>query len=213
MLSSLSVQTIPKVVFHQSLLEEVFSYGQDDPEWMVEYEKAMSKSPSDHVEYVDGSLYYKGHLYIPDSLELKRTIVSKEHDTLVAGHMGQDNTVELVQRNFFWPQMDSWIRDYVRSCEDCQKDKAICHTRYGLLQPLEVPFVPWDSISMDFITDLPLSDGHDSIWVIVHRFTKMAHFVPLKSNAKKAPDLAQIFLREVWWLHGLPSTIVSDRDT
>jgi len=65
---------------------------------------------------------------------------------------------------------------------------------------------------MDFITDLPLSDGHDSIWVIVDRFTKMAHFVPLKSDTKKAPDLAQIFLREVWRLHGLPSTIVSDRD-
>jgi len=65
---------------------------------------------------------------------------------------------------------------------------------------------------MDFITDLPLSNGHDSIWVIVDRFTKMAHLVPLKSDAKKAPDLARIFLREVWQLHGLPSTIVSDRD-
>jgi len=65
---------------------------------------------------------------------------------------------------------------------------------------------------MDFITDLPLSNGHDSIWVIVDRFTKMAHFVPLKSDAKKASDLARIFLREVWQLHGLPSTIVSDRD-
>ena len=95
-LSSLSMQTIPKVVFHQSLLEKVFSYGQDNSEWMAEYEKAMSKSPSDHVEYVDGSLYYKRRLYIPDSLELKRTIVSKEHNTLVAGHMGQDKTVELV---------------------------------------------------------------------------------------------------------------------
>jgi len=147
-LSSLSVQTIPKVVFHQSLLEEVFSYGQDDPEWMVEYEKAMSKSPRDHVEYVEGSLYYKGRLYIPDSLELKRTIMSKEHDTLVAGYMGQDKTVELVQRNFFWPQMDTWIRDYVGSYEDSQKDKAICDARYGLLQPLEVHYAPWNSISI-----------------------------------------------------------------
>jgi len=68
---------------------------------MAEYKKAMSKSPSDHVEYMDGSLYYKGHLYIPDSLELNRTIVSKELDTPVAGHMGQDKTVELVRRNFF----------------------------------------------------------------------------------------------------------------
>ena len=120
--------------------------------------------------------------------------------------------MKLVRMNFFWPQMDSWIWGYVGSCKDCQKDKAICHTQYGLLQPLEVPYAPWDSISMDFITDLPLSNGHDSIWVIVDRFTKMAHFVPLKSDAKKAPDLAQIFLREAWQLHGLPSNIVSDRD-
>jgi len=123
----------------------------------------MSKSPSDHVKYMDGSLYYKGCLSIPDGQELKRTIVSKEHDTLVSGHMGQDKTVEPVRRNFFWPQMDSWIRDYVGPYEDCQKDKAIRHARYGLLQPLEVPYAPWDSISMDFITDLPLSDRHDSI--------------------------------------------------
>ena len=108
--------------------------------------------------------------------------------------------------------MDSWIRDYVGSCEDCQKDNVIRHTWYGLLQPLEVPYAPWDSISMDFIADLPLSDRHDSIWVIVDRFTKMAHFVPLKSDAKKASDQARIFLREVWRLHGLPSTIVSYRD-
>ena len=69
-------------------------------------------------------------------------IVSKEHDTLVSGHMGQDKTVELIRRNFFWPQMDSWIQDYVGSCEDFQKDKAIRHAQYGLLQPLEVPYAP-----------------------------------------------------------------------
>jgi len=89
--------------------------------------------------------------------------------------------------------MDSWIRDYVGSCEDCQKDNVIRHTWYGLLQPLEVPYAPWNSISMDFITDLPLSNGHDSIWVIVHRFTKMAHFVPLKSDTKKESNLARVF--------------------
>ena len=211
-LSSLSVQSIPKVKFHQSLLEEVFASGQQDAEWMEEYEKAMSSNASADMEYTEGSLYYKGRLYIPDSLELKRSIVSREHDTLVAGHMGQDKTVELVRRNFFWPQMDSWIRDYVGSCDECQKNKASRHARYGLLQPLEVPYAPWDSISMDFITDLPLSDGHDSLWVIVDRFTKMAHFIPLKTDGKKAPDLARIFLREVWRLHGLPSTIISDRD-
>ena len=66
---------------------------------------------------------------------------------------------------------------------------------------------------MDFITDLLLSDGHDSIWVVVDRFTKMCHFIPLKTNAKKSSDLTRIFLREIWKLHGLLREIVSDKDT
>jgi hypothetical protein len=81
-----------------------------------------------------------------------------------------------------------------------------------MLQLLELAFAPWDSISMDFITDLPLSNGHNEIMVIVDRFTKMCHFVPLKSESKKAADCAKVFLREIWRLHGLPNSIVSDRD-
>ena len=107
-------------------------------EWYVRCQGASRASRASGAS--GHSLCVRTHIFFPD------------------GHMGQDKTVELVRRNFFWPQMDSWIRDYVGSCEDCQKDKAIRHARYGLLQPLEVPYAPWDSISMDFITDLPLSD-------------------------------------------------------
>jgi transposase InsO family protein len=87
------------------------------------------------------------------------------------------------------------------------------HARYGLLHPLELAFAPWQSVSMDFIVELPLSKGCSQIWVIVDRFTKMAHFIPLKDDAKKAPDLAPIFAKEIWKFHGLPTDIVSDRDT
>jgi hypothetical protein len=79
----------------------------------------MGGHPRDHVEYEDGVLYYKGRLFIPDSLELKKSIVESEHDSRVAGHMGADKTVELVSRNFFLPQMDTGIRDYVGSCVEC----------------------------------------------------------------------------------------------
>ena len=213
LISSARLQTIPKLKFHSELLQEVFSRGTNDEHWTAEYEKAVAGNPSENIELEGEALYYKGRLYIPDDVELRKLIVSREHDSMVAGHMGQDKTVEFVRRNFFWANMDAWIRDYVGSCPDCQKNKAARHARYGKLQPLENPWAPWDSISMDFVTDLPMSEGCDQLWVIVDRFTKMAHFVPLKKNAKKSADLARIFLREIWRLHGLPSSIVSDRDS
>jgi len=80
----------------------------------------------------------------------------------------------------------------------------------GLLHPLELPYALWQSIAMDFITDLPISDGCDQLWVIVDRFTKMVHFLPLPKEGKTASDLAKIFAREIWRHHGLPSDIVSD---
>jgi transposase InsO family protein len=127
--------------------------------------------------------------------------------------MGQDKTIELVRRDFWWPKMDEWIIDFVRSCEECQKNKTTCHQQYGHLSPLELPYPPWQSIAMDFITDLPESEGCDQLWVIVDRFTKMAHFISLPKDGKTAKDLAIIFAREVWKYHRLPTDIVSDRDS
>jgi hypothetical protein len=108
--------------------------------------------------------------------------------------------------------MDTWVMDYVRSCHVCQQNKSPRHRQFGLLQPLDLPFAPWDSIGMDFITTLPSSKGYTSIWVIIDRFTKMAHFIPIKKGMKNK-ELFMLFLKEVWRLHGLPSSIISDRDS
>ena len=108
--------------------------------------------------------------------------MESENDSRVAGHMGMDKTMELVDRNFYSPEMAEDIEDYVRSCEDCQKNKASRHKRHGALHPLELSYAPWDAISMAFITQLPKSDGCLTVWVIVDRFTKMAHFVPVKDG-------------------------------
>ena len=127
--------------------------------------------------------------------------------------MGQDETVELIRRNFFWPKMNPYIEDDVRSCDSCQRNKTARHGGYGLLQPLDLAYVPWQSILMDFITDLPESNGCTSIWVIVDRFTKMAHFIPLRKIQTKGADLAPLFLQNIWRLHGIPTGIVCDGDT
>ena len=108
--------------------------------------------------------------------------------------------------------MDEWIKAYVRSCEECQRNKSPRHAKFGLLQPLELPYAPWVSTSVDFITALPESEGYTQVMVTVDRFSKMAHFVPLHENAT-ARDCATAFLQNIWKLHGLPEDIVSDRDT
>jgi len=107
--------------------------------------------------------------------------------------------------------MKERIIDFVRSCPECQRNKASRHQPYGLSSQLELPYAPWQSIAMHFITDLPPSEGRDQLWVVIDRFTKMAHFIPLRE--KTASDLANIFTREVWRFHGLPTDIVSDWDS
>jgi hypothetical protein len=130
-------------------------------------------------------------------------ILSDTHDSKVAGHFGQFKTLERVKNNFFWPNMDKDVEEYVRSCDSCQRNKTSRHKKFGMLQPLEIPYRPWTSISMDFIVGLPGSSGFTKIWVIVDRFSKMSHYIPLPT-LNKTEDLAKLFLKEVWRLHGLP---------
>jgi hypothetical protein len=109
--------------------------------------------------------------------------------------------------------MDQEIIEYIRSCLECQKDKASCHKPYGLLSPLELLYAPWISIAIDFIIDLLLSENYDQLWVIVDRFTNMAHFIPLKKDQKTAEHLVRIFTCEIWRFHGIPTDIISDCDS
>jgi transposase InsO family protein len=121
--------------------------------------------------------------------------------------------IELIRCNFWWPKIDQQIIDYVRRCLEYQKDKAAHHKPYGLLSPLELPYAPWTSIAMDFITDQPLSEDCDQLWVIVDRFTKMAYFILLYKDQKKAEHLVKIFPRQIWRFHGIPIDIILDHDS
>jgi hypothetical protein len=109
--------------------------------------------------------------------------------------------------------MNKEIIKYVQSCPECERNKAARHKAYGLLQPLEPAYALRQSIAIDFITDLPLCEGYDQLWVIIDTSTKTAHFIPLKTKNKKAEDLATIFAREIWRLHGIQADIYSDQDS
>jgi len=104
------------------------------------------------------------------------------------------------------------IKKYVKNCDICQRTKAVRHASYGLLQPNEVPEKPWKSISMDFITDLPKSEGYDAILVVIDRMTKMSHFIPCHKDMN-ARQFAKSFIKEIFRLHGLPKDIITDRGT
>lgn len=208
LVSSARLASIPVVRWTDDFIRKVKEAAANDEE----YQKALA-TPMKDVEIQDGLLYRKGLLWVPNDAALKLGIFQSEHDTMVAGHMGMDRTTDLIRRNFWWPGMEEAIRDYVRGCAECQQNKNPRHGVFGLLQTLEIHWKPWQSVSMDFITDLPLSNGCDSIWVMVDPFTKMAHFVPLKVDGKKTEDLIRIFAREYWRLHGIPLDIISDRDS
>jgi hypothetical protein len=208
MVSASRLSSIPKIRWSPEFLEWVKKAAVSDDR----YQQVLT-SKNELLEVEVGVLYRKNKLWVPDDKELLTSLMQSEHDSKIAGHMGQDKTIEIVRRNFWWPKMDEYIVDYIRTCPDCQRDKARRHQPYGLLQPLELPHAPWQSIAMDFITDLPLSRGYDQLWVIIDRFTKMAHFIPLKPGRRGAEDLARIFAKEIWRFHGLPTDIVSDRDS
>ena len=105
------------------------------------------------------------------------------------------------------------IEDFMSRCMTCQKVKLEHQRPYGLLQPLPIPEWKWDMITMDFVTGLPRTlSGFDSIWVIVDRLTKSAHFLPVKKNYT-VQKLAKLYISKIVWLHGVPESIVSNRDS
>jgi len=158
----------------------------------------------------EGLLFYRKLIYVP--VKLRNKIISIHHDSLTAGHFGYLKNRELISRNFIWLNMVSDIINYISTCSVCCSAKDERHKPYGLLVPLPTPKKPWSSISLDFITDLPKSKNKTVVMVIVDRFSKMAHFIPFRM-LPTAQIAADVFLQEIFRLHGLPDEIISDRGT
>ena len=218
LVSGAKVCSIPPIQWHEEFLEEVHKAAWPDEQYQSGL-RSLSTDPgssnyiqlSEHLTLENDILHDKARLYIPR--QLVPSILQSEHDSQIAGHFGKDKTTELIRRNFWWPSMIKEIESYVKSCPNCQKNKAKRNKQYGLLLPLELPYAPWQSIARNFITALTLSNGYTKLWVDIDRFTKMAHFIPLKENAKTAAYLARRFVKDIWGLLGLPREIVSDRDS
>ncbi|KAJ3704209.1 hypothetical protein LUZ61_007914 [Rhynchospora tenuis] len=191
--------------------EITLSYEGD--EWVNGIKEKLQKGELDVEKYTmhQGVIRYKNRICVGKNQQWREKLIREVHDSNLGGHSGVLGTYQRCKKMFYWPGLKASIHEHVRSCEVCQLNKGEHIATPGLLQPLPIPEQAWTSISMDFISGLPKSEGKEVIFVIVDRLTKYAHFLSL-SHPYKASTVAQLFLDTVYKLHGLPVNIISDRD-
>lgn len=169
------------------------------------WEKGEAVGPWD---YKDGVLFFKGRIYMREDSPLIPTIISEIHGST---HEGYHKTMHRIRSIFYWKGMRSHIRQFIRQCHTCQRHKSEHLTPSGLLQPLPVPTQIWADISMDFIDGLHNSKGKTTIYVVVDRLSKYSHFIPV-AHPYTAVRVAQVIFDQIFKLHGMPQSIVCDRD-
>ncbi|CAI5728460.1 unnamed protein product [Peronospora destructor] len=147
---------------------------------------------------------------IANDTDLRARIIHEYHDTPAGGHLGREKTFAAVSREFYWPHLYKWVRNWVRTCEICQRVKPSPSSQ-APLRSLLIATEAWRSISMDFIFGLaPDSQGRTGILVFVDRFSKMSHLIPVFAKVTAADS--SHFIDAVYRHHGLPESIISDRD-
>ncbi|KAL0560422.1 hypothetical protein IC582_000827 [Cucumis melo] len=160
----------------------------------------------------DGGLLFERRLCVPSDSAVKTELLSEAHSSPFSMHPGSTKMYQDLKRVYWWLNMKREVAEFVSRCLVCQQVKAPRQKPAGLLQPLSIPEWKWENVSMDFITGLPRTlRGFTVIWVVVDRLTKSAHFVPGKSTYT-ASKWAQLYMSEIVRLHGVPVSIVSDRD-
>jgi len=163
--------------------------------------RTISKGLEDW-NFKEGLILHKGKIYVPKSPDLRRNIVKLHHENLAMGHPGQWKMYELVTQNYWWPGISTFVKDYVDGCATCQETKTLPQTIVPL-QPNKIPTQVWQIITMDFIVELPLSQGFDSLLVVVDRFSK-AIIIILCHTTITAEYMANLYLEHVWRRTGLP---------
>ncbi|XP_057812070.1 uncharacterized protein LOC131026252 [Salvia miltiorrhiza] len=159
----------------------------------------------------DDFLFRKNKLCVPQC-SLRELLLLESHGGGLMGHFGIAKTLAVLHEHFFWPHMKRDVEKICGRCVTCKQAKSRV-SPHGLYTPLPIPNAPWIDISMDFVLGLPRTKrGRDSIFVVVDRFSKMAHFIPCHKS-DDASHVADLFFKEIVRLHGMPRTIVSDRDS
>jgi hypothetical protein len=155
-----------------------------------------------------GVVWFNNRIVVPKNEELRQQILDEAHLSRYSIHPGSTKMYHDLKQHYWWTKMKIEIAHYVARCDTCRRVEAIHMKTAGPLQSLPIPTWKWEDISMDFIVGLPrTTKGFDSIWVIIDRLTKIAHFVPVKV---KYPIItyAELYIARILSLHGVPKTIV-----
>jgi len=179
-----------------------------DPALVAIHDEVRAGTHAGPWTVVDDMVAYEGRLYIPPASPLLQEIVTAVHDD---GHEGVHRTLHRLRRDFHFPNMRRQVQDFVRACATCQRYKSEHLHPAGLLQPLPVPSIVWADIGIDFVEALPRVHSKTVILSVVDRFSKYGHFIPL-AHPYTAESVAQAFFADIVHLHGVPQSIVSDRD-
>jgi hypothetical protein len=162
-------------------------------------------------EDAEGTLWFKERLIVPKKEALKKKILDEAYTSRYSIHPGSTKMYHDLRQQFWWIRMKHEVARYVFECDTGQKVKVDYMKLGGLLHPLSIPEWKWDNISMDFIIGLPLMPcKFDSIWVIIDRLSKSAHFTPIHTHYD-ARRYAEIYIAHILCLRGVPKTIISDR--
>ncbi|RVW16021.1 Retrovirus-related Pol polyprotein from transposon 17.6 [Vitis vinifera] len=194
------IQRIVEAQVHDEFLEKVKAQlvaGEIDENWSM---------------YENGSVRFKGRLCVPKDVELRNELLADAHRVKYTIHPGNTKMYQDLKRQFWWSGMKRDIAQFAANCQICQQVKVEHQRPTGLLQPLPIPEWKWDNITMDFVIGLPRTRSKkNGVWVIVDRLTKSTHFLAMKTT-DSMNSLAKLFIQEIVRLHGIPVSIVSDRD-
>ena len=198
------------LTLRSDLLESVKSYQGKDS-FLIKTQLFDGKN-REFSTSSSGLVLFKGRIYVPNSEHLRQQIMSEAHETPYSVHPGATKMYQDLKENYWWPNMKREIAEFVSKCLTCQKIKAEHRQPGGDLQKIELPEWKWEQTTMDFVVGLPrTAQGNDMIWVVVDRLTKSAHFIAIKATFS-VEKLAEIYVSQIVRLHGVPRSIISDRD-
>ncbi|KAK1601981.1 hypothetical protein QYE76_027086 [Lolium multiflorum] len=204
------IESFPYVIKYKKGKENIKELYPSDAFFGPIFAKCSVDRGFDDFYLHDGYLFKANKICIPES-SLRKLLLQESHGGGLMGHFGREKTYAMLSTHYYWPRMYRDVERLCRRCTTCLQAKSTSNP-YGLYMPLPIPYAPWSDISMDFVLGLPRTKhGHDSIFVVVDRFSKMAHFIPCHKS-DDASHIASLFFREVVRLHGIPASIVSDRD-
>ncbi|GJW85537.1 putative reverse transcriptase domain-containing protein [Tanacetum coccineum] len=180
---------------------------------LIENSKDPEKPRKEKLEpRADGTLCLNNRSWLPRYGDLRTLIMHESHKSKYSVHPGSDKMYQDMKQLYWWPNMKADIATYVSKCLTCLRVKAEHQKPSGLLVQPAIPQWKWENITMDFVTKLPRTQsGNDTIWVIVDRLTKSAHFLPMRET-DPMDKLAKLYLKEVVTRHGIPVSIICDRD-